>query len=126
MLVQLAHPDVHQRIGGDPEGDRSVGTHPGAQSSARHGLHQKIKTFPRVFLAILDHHFHQRRSRKIDHSEPGAVDQRRDRQRHAGLHPHAPQALLTIAHGFIKKFNMGHWGSLLLERGQSFVFQPAR
>ena len=61
-----------------------------------------------ILAAGADHHFEQRRAREIDDAEAAAIDQRRDRQRHAGLHAHAPEALLAVAHGFVEKLDVGH------------------
>ena len=75
-------------------------------------------------MAVLDQTLEHRRAGQIDDTKASAIEERRHRQRHAGLHAHAPQALLAVAHGLVQKFNMRHGGSssvVLLKRRQDVL-----
>ncbi len=108
--VEPAHPRVHQGVRRDAEGHRGVRAHTGADLRARHRLHQQIEACPRVLAAVLDETLEHRRAGEIDHAVAGAIDDRGDRQCMAGLHAHAPQALLPVAHRLVEEFDMCHGG----------------
>ena len=74
----------------------------------------KSKPFPGILVAFPNEHLELRRAGQIDDAVADLIDQRRDGQRHAGLHAHAPQALLAIAHGLVEKLYVRHRGCLFL------------
>ena len=108
VLVQLPHPHVHQRIRGHPEGDGRIRAHAGADRRSGHRLGEQVEPLPGILVVDADRHLEHGRASQVDDPEPSAVDGGRDGQRHAAAHLHAPQALLTVAHGGVEKFNVRH------------------
>src|SRR3984957_13729238 len=108
VAAELPHPRIHQRIRRYAEGDGSVRPHAAANSRARHSGNEKVKALPRILAAGADHHFKKRGPCQIDDSKTATIDEWRDWQRHAGLHAHAPEALLAVAHRLVEEFDMGH------------------
>jgi hypothetical protein len=60
---------------------------------------QQVEPFPRVLALVLEQHLHVGTAGVVDDAEAGAVEDVSDRQRHSGLHPHPPEALLAVAQG---------------------------
>ena len=106
--AKLPHPHVHQCVGRDAEGDARIAAHAAADRAVGHGIDQEIEPLPRVLAAMADQHLEEARSGEVHHAVACPVDHRRDGERHAGLHAHAPQALLPVPHGFVEKFDVRH------------------
>jgi len=106
--VELAHPRVHQRVGGDPESDRGVGPHAGALGGVRHRGDHRVETAPGILAHRAHEHLEQRGGGEVDGVKPGAVGDRCYRQGHTRGHPHPPDGLLSVAERGIEDLDVRH------------------
>ena len=108
VAAQAPHPEVHQAVGRDRHRDDPGVAHAPAHARIRHRGDQQVEAGPGVLGKVAHHDFHHRAAHQVDHLVAGAVDQRRDRQRHAGAHLHAPQALLAVAQRGVDELDVCH------------------
>ena len=122
VLAEATYPQVHQRVGRHRHGDDAVATQPSTHAHVGHGLHDQVQSLPGIFVGVAHHDFEHGTADVIDDGITGFVHQWRDGQRHAGLHAHAPQALLAVAQGLVDDFDMGHVCLTLQSQGESGIF----
>ena len=110
VLVQAAHPQVHQRVRSHAEGDRGVAAHAAAHRRAVNRAAEQVEPRPRILAAVLDEHLHEGAGGRIDDPKAAAVEDVGHRERHARLHAHAPEALLTVAQRLLNELDVRHRG----------------
>ena len=109
MFGQRADPQVHQRIGSEPELGDAVAAAPCSQSRGGHPRTPQIEAVPRILAVVAHHAFEDRAAGEVDDAVPGLVDVLRYCGEVRDLHPHAPEALLPISQGLVDDLDLSHF-----------------